>query len=281
MSTPPAPLTLSWSQLRTAEECRQKLYLIRRGHRSARQNLRNYYHGMVVDRVMRDWLADPQRQPGQMAAAVPAAIAAGEKEAIDTGDGVVRWKHAGDKAEMQQFCTELVVRLEPILAEHILPYKFFSPFRFKVPVKLPYLDGTPTMVYLIGEMDLLVQRPDGYAVWDLKGTKDDQYYRKVLGQLFFYDLALYAMHGTPATEVGLIQPMCTQQVMPATVTDDNRRDIWTRILRLATTIWSHDATCKEGTGGCQWCEVNHACARYSAGPDSLSAGLLAAAREQT
>jgi hypothetical protein len=271
------PITLSWSQLRTAEECKQKLHLIRAGHRSSASNLRNFFHGMVVDRCMVTWLRDPHRQPGQMLAMVEQAITDGEREAIEGGDGVVRWRNVDDRAELQQFCAELVTRLEPILYQHVLPYPFHVGLRFKVPVKMPYLDGQPTTVTLIGEMDLLVQRPDGHVVWDLKGTKDDSYWRKVIGQLVFYDLAVYATHGHPSVYAGLIQPMCTAPLVGMAITDDQRRQMWARVANLATTIWTQDTTCKTSTAGCHWCEVRHACTRFR--PGSLAADLLTAAGE--
>jgi PD-(D/E)XK nuclease superfamily len=271
------PINLSWSQLRVAEECKQKLHLIRSGHRSGISNIRNFFHGMVVDRCMVTWLRDPNRQPGQMVTMVEDAITVGEREATDQGDGVVRWKHADDREQLHQFCTELLTRLEPILYRHVLPYPFHVAFGFKVPVKMPYLDGQPALVHLIGEMDLLIEHPNGHVIWDLKGTKDDSYWRKVIGQLVFYDLAVYAMHGQPSNYAGLIQPMCTQPVVGMTITDDQRRQMWARVAALATTIWSQDTTCKTSTAGCEWCEVRHACIRYR--PGTLSANLCIAARD--
>lgn len=261
----PRELSISWSKLRVHEECRQKAHLISAGKRGPATNLRNYFHGMVVDRCMRDWLADPTRRHGDMAAAVTAIIEDCLREARASGDGVVRWRNALDRAELTRFCVELVGRLEPILAERVLPYPFTVAQRFKVPVRIPYLDGQPTVIWLTGETDLQVQAPDGREVWDLKGTADDQYWRKTLGQLTFYDLAIYAQHGAPPVRTGLIQPMCTQPVLVATFTAAARAELWARITAMARHIWSGDVACKETTGGCTWCEVRHACVRYAPG----------------
>lgn len=272
------PINLSWSQLRTAEECKQKLHLIRGGHKSAVSNLRNFFHGMVADRCMVTWLRDPQRQPGQMPGMVEDAINDVERESRETGGGIVRWRNADDRDELRQFCIDMVTRLEPILYRHVLPYRFHVGLRFKTPVKLPYLDGQPATVNLIGEMDLLVERGDGHVIWDLKGTKDDSYWRKVLGQLVFYDLVIYAMHGRPSSYAGLIQPMCAAPLVGMAITDDQRRQMWARIAGLATTIWSKDDTCKPTTAGCDWCEVRHACVRYK--PGTLAAQMCISARPQ-
>lgn len=266
------PLSISWSRLRAHEECKQKAHLIGQGKRGPATNLRNYFHGMVVDTIMKTWLSDPHRRAGDMTAMVRDAIHDVQTQARDTGDGVVRWRTAGDQAELTQFCIDLVERLEPILRVLVLPYPFDVGYRFKVPVKIPDLTGTPTLVYLHGEMDLKVQHPDFWAVWDLKGTRDDQYWRKVLGQLTFYDLAGYAIHGTPSGRAGLIQPMCTEPVLEATIGPDERNAMWARIVRYAHDVWSQDVSCKDSTGGCDWCEVRHACPRFQ--PEGTIASAL-------
>lgn len=272
------PIAISWSGLRAHLECTQRSALLRAGKRAPTQNLRNYFHGMVVDSVMRDWLDDPQRRPGTMPGRVEEYITRMSADAKTNGDGVVRWKHPGDRAELHEFCVELLHRLEPILTELVLPHRFVTAHRFAQPVAVPYLDGTPTTVILRGETDLLtVERPGRLTVWDLKGTRDDSYWRKVTGQLVFYDLAMLAATGQPTTRVGLIQPMCTQPVVHFTVTEDQRRQVWAAITRMATDIWRGEATCRTDTDRCFMCEVSHACPRYDTG-SSFGAALRHAAR---
>lgn len=257
-------LAISWSSLRAHMECRQRAALLRAGHRSPAGNLRNYFHGMVVDGLMCRWLADRDRQPGAMAGWVDDYIDVRAANALAEGDGVVRWKHASDRQELRDFCVELLIRLEPLLNQLVLPYPFSSAYRFKEPVVVPHLDGTPTRVILRGEMDLLTRETTtGHAVWDLKGTKDDQYWRKVLGQLIFYDLAVLGQHGTATTRVGLIQPMCTKPVLQWQLGDDHRRQMWAAIIRMCHDIWRSDDACKIGSDGCGFCDVRHACRRYA------------------
>jgi len=257
-------LAISWSSLRAHMECRQKASLLRAGHRNPVSNLRSYFHGMVVDGLMRRWLDDPDRQSGAMASGVDDYIDVLAAQAKAEGDGVVRWKHADDRAELAAFCVELLKRLEPLLETLILPYPFSCAYRFKQPVVVPYLDGSPARVILRGEMDLLTRETaTAHAVWDLKGTKDDQYWRKVLGQLMFYDLAVLGQHGTGTRRVGLIQPMCRQPVLEWTLDDDHRRQMWAAIVRMCHDIWRSDDACKQGTDGCGFCDVRHACIRYA------------------
>jgi hypothetical protein len=279
MTAPETPARVSWSMLRAHETCHQKSYLIRSGRRSKAQNLRVFFGGMVVDRAMMRWLSDLDRQPGQMLASIDEMIEVVAADAVENGDGVVHWKGADDRRHVRDFCRELVTRLEPILDTLVTPYEFEPAKRFKVPVTVPYLDGTPTTIILSGEMDLLV-RNDGWVVWDLKGTKDDDYYKKVLGQLIFYDLATMCLHRAKTRKVGLIQPMCREPVREWAVTDDARNTMWSRVLRYVEDIWRNEHTVKKSTKDCTWCEVKHACERYQ--PDSLAAGLhLAAHQEHT
>lgn len=271
-------LKISWSQLRAHSECKQKAFLYREGHRGPAQDLRGYYHGMVVDSAMRGWLADPDRRPGQMAGRIDELIDRGIADAKESGDGVVRWKSSTDRADLREFCVELVNRLEPLLEQHVIPYPHEVAYRFSVDATVPYLDGTPTRISLVGEMDLYVHPQDSHAVWDLKGTRDNAYWRKVIGQLIFYDIATLSITGTPPAYVGLLQPMCDQQVLAFTVSDDDRRVMWARVIALANDRWSQDVACKADTSGCNWCDVKHACARYKPTGNTISllgAGLRA------
>ena len=276
------PIRVSWSQIRAHEECKQKAALFRAHKRGPAGNLRGFYHGMVVDSAMREYLDNPQRGPGDMAARIDMLIDEGIDDAKASGDGVVRWKHAHDRIQMAEFCTELVGRLEPLLDRHVLPYEFVSGKRFTAP-----LNAAGTRINLVGEMDLLVREPTGYVVWDLKGTADPTYYRKVLGQLIFYDLATWCETGQKTRLTGLLQPMCPEPVIEHHVTDQDRRVMLARILRYVSDVKHHRQDCKDGTAGCSWCEVNHACIRFR--PDttpsgttmSLSAALRTAARESS
>ncbi len=256
-------LRLSWSQMRNHEECKQKSYLLRTGKKPKTTNIRSYFHGMVVDRIMRDWLDDPHRSPGAMADMVAASLKTVEQEAKETGDGIVRWKDAQDRRDVAVFCVELCRKLEPILNALVLPYRHQSATRFSVPLRIPDLNNEITEILLVGETDLVVHHPAGLQVWDLKGTKDGQYWRKVLGQLYFYDIAMLALHGKRTERVGLIQPMCDVQIMEWTVSDQDRATMFSRIVGMAHDIWREERTCKETTAGCSWCDVRHACPRFA------------------
>lgn len=258
----PETLNLSWSKMRIHDECHQKAWLMNKA-KSPAQDIRNYFAGSVVDLIMRTWLDQDSPESGAMPLMVEDTIEKYLVKAKDTGDGVVRWKHKSDRQEITEFCVELLVKLEPILQELVLPFDYEPAKRFKTPITIPYLDGTPTEINLIGEYDLLVRDDTGYKIWDLKATRDDSYWKKTIGQLVFYDLSVISMFGVKTTGVGLIQPMCTKPIMAFDISMEDRKTMLSRICRLAESLWRGDRDLKDGTAGCDYCPVKHACERYA------------------
>lgn len=275
-------LRLSWSQLRTHEECHQKRALQVAGHRSPASDIRGYFRGTVVDLCMREWLDSDDPKPGAMAAMVDARLEKAESDARDSGDGIVRWRGPGDKAAVARWCKELLIRLEPILFRHVIPLEYQPALRFSAPLVIPYLDGTPTKIELIGEMDILTRGeqptsgtaltarddmnqaalpPFGFCVWDLKGTEDGQYWRKVTGQLVFYEIATFLLWKSWPVQSGLIQPMCKEPVLAFRFTKSDRDDLLFRITKVATDIWRRDVT--PNLRNCHYCNVRHACPAHA------------------
>lgn len=275
------PLRISWSAIRSHEECHQRSYLMREGKRAKVSNIRNFFHGMVVDQIMREWLDNPLIRHGDISGLVTATM--DEMEGVEREKGaMVRWRDAADRKTVRDFCTELVNRLEPILEQHVLPYQYEHGKWFKVPMSLLDADGQQRDIVLTGEMDLLVYN-DGPIVWDLKGTADDQYWRKVIAQLVFYDLAVWVAGKTKTRFVGLIQPMCNERLLTFEVTDEDRRNLMIRIQRYAHDVWAGERRCTQDTSKCHWCDVKHACSRFqqpsTAVFGELAAGLRTAAGE--
>lgn len=265
------PLRLSWSRLRTHGECPAKGQLLSEGKKSPITDIRGYFHGTVVDQCMRRWLSQDDPQPGQMLAWVDEIFAKAEKDARESGDGQVRWKFAGDKAETLEFCRECVKRLEELLFKVCLPYEWDPAVRFAVPLTIPDVDDNPRRIELIGEIDLLVSMPDGQViVWDLKATRDDGYWRKVLGQLTFYNIVVAIMRaqdeaftGDPwPTAAGLLQPMCAEQDPVFTFAQEDYAQMFGRINALARDIWRGNIYPKADNAGCQYCEVRGSCPKF-------------------
>ncbi len=257
------PVTISWSALRTHEECKQKAKLVRERKGNPTQDIRNFFHGNVVDRVMREWLEQDVRELGTMSSYVERVMEEEEKRALDRKSGVVKWRTATDKAEVLEFCQELVVKLEPILERLVLPHTWGTGVRFKVPISIPDPAGGKADIFLTGEMDILVKDLSGqYAIWDLKATANNDYWRKTIAQLTFYDLAVRALFGSFPTEAGLIQPMCDQQVLPVTIQSQDRVDLMSRVVSMAHDMWRDYAPIRDDGGSCAYCHVRHACDRY-------------------
>lgn len=227
-------------------------------------DVRNFFHGNVVDLAMRRWLAQDDPEPGWMAAQVDALFDESEVIARETKDGIVKWRGPGDKDETREFCRVLVNRLEPILLKYALPFEYQPAVRFSVPIEVPGLRDEVREILLIGEKDLRVTDCNGLtAIWDLKATKDDGYYKKVLGQLTFYALAELAEYGHLPAMTGLIQPMCTQPVLPVEVTPQAIREMAGRIEKVARDIWAGNLAPKADNKGCDYCEVQRVCSKFA------------------
>lgn len=261
-------LKISWSRIRLAGECRQKEYRKSMGQASPVMDQRIFVQGNVCDMAMGAWLELADPQPGWMADRVDALL---DEVAAN---GVVRWRHSADREQVRKFCKECVTQLEPLLQRFALPYEYQPHVRFKEKIVIPGLDGQPRPVLLTGEKDLLTRGPDGHRVWDLKSTKDASYWRKTVSQLVFYDLAVLARFGMPVLEAGLLQPMVTDQpYISFTPSDEDRLQMFQRIVTVAHSIWREDFAPKAGTEGCTNCECRGACIRYQpsgrAGPVGL------------
>jgi PD-(D/E)XK nuclease superfamily len=216
---------------------------------------------------MRQWLALDDPPPGWMAANVDVILDRAEADARESGDGVVKWRDAGDKAMIREWCRECVTRLEPILYELVIPHEYESAVRFTVPLTIPGLDGAPRQVQLAGEMDLRTWRPGKVplSVDDLKATEDTSYWRKTSGQLVFYEIACYGMTGRWPEVSRLIQPMCPEQVISFSFTAEDRRQMFVTICSVAADIWSKNLPPKSSSAGCDRCPVRHGCVKFSHG----------------
>jgi PD-(D/E)XK nuclease superfamily len=255
----PKLLRISWSRVRSHDEC-PALYDLRKANRSALADTRNFVHGNACDIAMRRWLEMREPPPGWMAAHIEEIL---DECSKPSKEGIVKWRSLNDRAEVLVFCTELVTRLEKHLNRYALPFTWRPAWRFEVPITIPGLDGGPRQILLIGEMDLTVEDALGrIVVWDLKATKEDGYYRKVLGQLTFYAIVIGALRGKMPAKVGLLQPMCKEQVLPLTVSVEDMRQMAARIERTAHDIWAGRTAPKADDSGCNWCDMQRACPKF-------------------
>lgn len=267
------PLRLSWSRLRLHSECPAKGGLIAAGNKSPVTDIRNFFPGTVADRCMRQWLSLETQEKGWMGRNVDVIMSFEEQEAKDTKDGVVRWRNAADKAEVRDMCHTAVEQLEDDLISLLgLGWKppeqqcSWDPApRFEVPCTIPYGSGK-VRILLVGEIDLVVMRPAGWTsipagleIWDLKTTRDNQYWRKTIGQLVFYEIAMWCKRKEWANRSGLLQPLCDDTAPSWSFTIDHRTQMLQRIVQTAGDILAGRLDPKPAKSKCGMCEVRHAC----------------------
>jgi hypothetical protein len=257
-------IRISWSQLRTHEECKQKGHLQRSRKRASVEDFRNFFPGTVTDRVVRDWLLeDPKSNLGRMPSMV-ADIMEREEELIREGRGSIQWKDIEDRQRVLADCIEAVTKIEPALEEYVLPYQYIPDFRFALPMDLPHPDGGFGQIILNGAMDILVKDDQGqFQVWDVKHTKNNDYWRKTEGQLTFYDLAVGAGTGQGTTVTGLLQPLCDLPVKTFVISDDKRNQLRQRVMSMAQDLWNGDVAPRVDNRYCGYCAVKHACPKFA------------------
>lgn len=256
-------IRISWSSLRTHEECKQKAHLQSKGMRSSLEDIRVFFPGTVTDRVVRDWLMDdPKNSPGAMVDMVD-IIMEREEEATRQGKGVINWKSSTDRDDVRAECIRAVTEIEPVLEELVLPHEYTADYRFKTPIDLPHPDGGYGQVILNGAIDILVKTKfDEYFVWDVKHTKDKDYWRKTEGQLTFYDTAVSLIFGKNTTMSGLLQPLLSEQVRGFHITEDKRQQMNQRLMAMASDIWSEVHDPRDDNKYCGYCAVKHACVKF-------------------
>lgn len=247
-------------------------------------NVRVFFQGNVLDQAMRQWLHLDEPTPGWMRAHIDRILNETEAKVLSEGDGVIRWKNRNDRAEVREFCLGAADRLEQLLSDRgILARKYQPAVRFGsttsglLPrLNITALDGKPAQVLLTGEMDLLDREHAGpLRIWDLKITKDASYWRKTVAQLVFYDIVCLVLFGVSAVEVGLLQPMVEGRPYISFVpSEEDRRQMFIRIERVAQNILAGDVAPKASSDGCSYCEVRHACIKYKTEPGSHRVSLF-------
>jgi hypothetical protein len=228
------------------------------------ENQRVFFPGTVTDRVVRDWLAgDPYNNPGLMVDMVESVVIR-EQELIEKEGKQLRWKDDKDRDSIIKDCQLAVKKIEPSLDKLVLPYEYDVDFSFKAPIRLTHPAGHQETVILVGFMDIIVRRAaDQWAVYDVKHTKDDYYWKKTRGQLSFYDLAVDTMFETPTFEVGLLQPLCKETERMFELDEDDRSILLKHVTSMAEDIWTENFEPDAPLDACFFCNVKHACSRFT------------------
>lgn len=265
-------LRISWSGLKTHESCKQQGFLTRTGKKAALTDQRVFFAGNVTDRTVRQWLENsPEKNPGAMPDMV-AQILDDQERYIIEGDpekkvppGVIRWKSDTDREEVRAECIKAVTKIEPLLQKYVVPFEHKADYAFEAPLQLRHPDGSLVTISLIGYMDIIVRDDKGrFWVWDVKHTKNAQYWRKTLAQLGFYDLAVELIYGQPMVAGGLMQPLIGRSIVPYQPTEESRTQLRQRVNAMARDIWVDDKTPRADNTECNVyrCPVMHACEKF-------------------
>lgn len=257
------PVRVSWSSLKTWEECHQKSSLLRAGKKAKVVDVRNFFPGRVTDRVVRHWLEeDPASNPGRMPSMVRETIERELGEASQQGERV-DWKTRTDRDEVEAECVRAVEAIEPALNQFVLPYTWQVDFGFRTPVLMRAPWGMERVV-LNGYMDIIVHDPDTdtWRIYDVKHTKNKDYWKGSFGQLVFYSYENLLRTGQLPVEVGFFQPLVAERVKRFHVTEDHVNYLAARIQTMAGEVWKGEDTPTSDPSKCIFCEVKHACVKY-------------------
>ena len=263
---------ISWSALRNYKDCKQRAKLIRTGKRAKLEDQRNFLPGNITDRVVRDWLKDEAREAGQM----PDMVSDYLKKQIEDAKGQIKWKGTkeADQKQIEKDCIEAVTKIEPALLKFVTPFQHWADYKFEAPMHAARngdLTGeAPIHVTLNGFMDILVhdEKNDRWFVFDVKHTRDGQYYKKTAGQLAFYGLAVELIHGSPLAGAALFQPLVEKTpVKPLSVARSTVTDLALDITRMANDIVADEMPPRDDMTMCNWCSVQHACEKFKTTTD--------------
>lgn len=257
-------MRISWSSLKTHEECRQRGKLMRERKRAKVNDVRNFFPGRVTDRVVRDWLNDdPHNNLGKMPSMVEAIVERELGEAKEEGD-IVSWKHTTDKQEVIDACIKAVENIEPALVKYVLPYEWQVDFGFKTPVLMRTPSGDLDRVILNGYMDIIVYDPetDTWRIYDVKHTANKDYWRGSFGQLVFYGYENYVRTGKIPVEVGFFQPLVNESVKRFAITEAHINALASRVQSMASEVWAGYDNPRSDATMCGYCEVKHACIKF-------------------
>jgi hypothetical protein len=145
---------------------------------------------------------------------------------------------------------------------------------------VPHPAGYQSQILLIGFMDVIVRHPESdyspekWAVYDVKHTLDNYYWKKTRGQLSFYDLAVDVMFESPTFEVGLLQPLCNETTKMFKLDDQDRSILEAHVMRMANDIWLNNIEPTAPRSECAFCNVKHACSRFIPANGDKRANLL-------
>jgi hypothetical protein len=255
---------ISWSSLKTWEECRQRGKLTREKKRAKATDVRNFFPGRVTDRVVRYWLSDdPLNNRGGMPDMVESVVATELGDVEKNKEEIISWRHQTDRDDVIRQCIEAVKNIEPALERYVLPYTWQVDFGFRTPVLMQSPWGMERVV-LNGYMDIIVYDPetDTWRIYDVKHTENKDYWKGSFGQLVFYGYENQVRTGQIPLEVGFFQPLVKESVKRFKIDETHINQLAGRVQSMAWEIWNDITPPRRDNKFCGFCDVKHACIKF-------------------
>lgn len=263
-------LSVSWSGLKEFETCAQLSWRKRQpDYRRVKVDGRVFLPGTLADRAMRAFLEQPEgsHAKGQMAEHIDRLW---DEYAENSTEYKIKWRGdpVADRAKVRDFSKLAVTKLEPFLFERVLPHEFQPEMRFRVPLRIPDLNGNARTIHLIGGIDIAVRHlPKRELTWlyDLKTTENDNYVTGILPQLIFYKIMWHIRMGTPFEQIRMayLVPAAKTQFRPVEDSAEDRSYLMSRVVKFAHGVWSEEKTPVEDDGPCWNCPVRHVCDKWN------------------
>jgi hypothetical protein len=251
--------------LKTYETCHHRSLKQQQGFGAAVRDGRVFLAGTLADRSMRRWLEEDEPQPGGMVKYLDELF---EEHTGRDAEYAIKWKGNPnqDRAKVRAQVVACLTKLEPLLYKHVVPFDYQPELRFRTPIAIPYLDGKPTRIDLVGGIDIAVRDHAGdFELLDLKNTANDSYANTMIGQLIFYSLAWHSWWGDKAQpkRAAFLTPLCREQYVPLEITREDKRVMLSRIIRYCEGVWRKEWEPREDNEECWNCDVKHACDKWS------------------
>lgn len=256
----PQTFKVSWSALKRWKNCSYSQKLHSEGKRAKAKDARVFLKGNLCDVSMRRWLENEDFS-------VPIEHYLKEVWIDTTGPNAekpIKWKGPDDQERVVTEAREALTKLEVVLRENVLPYRYEPEYRFTTLIGIPAPNGETVYIELFVAIDVAVMYPDeSVGVWDLKLSKDRGYINSSIGQLTLYDLGIRNHLGIKPSRHGFFTPMLTKTpIIELGITDDNRRELISDITNYAHAMWGNEWSLTDDESLCYHCDVKHACPRW-------------------
>lgn len=280
----PNGITLSWSRLSDWTTCKKRVKLFHDGKRQKFVNARNFLAGNLVDNTMREALTysavrdDAGRLVELSKEDFVLPLESKWYEIVNNPEKNTVYKWQGDivtdQRRILKKAEKALDNLYPIVMDKLMGKRYIPEFRPSEmpPVGVPGPDGETYFIRLFLAVDMAVQveedkdDPDNgigkWGLYDLKTTEQDNYLKKTLPQLVFYDIAFQALTGSQPVEHALWAPLTKDPIKVVEVDDSHRRQVMDWIISYCHSVWAGEDEMTTDDTACYMCPTKAACPKF-------------------